>query len=145
MPMEYLWKAASAWFMGFFPLAEIYVAVPYAVALGLDDVSVILWTVLGNFTPALLIIVMYRQMMRIPRVASWLGGLVSEKAKARVDRWGVWFVLLATPLTGIWVMAATAKILQLRNTQFLVSALVSILVYAVGILAVMRLGIATLG
>lgn len=39
--LEYLARAAAAWFVGFFPLAEIYVAVPAAMAAGLDDVSVV--------------------------------------------------------------------------------------------------------
>lgn len=143
--MEYLLKAGSAWFVGFFPLAEIYIAVPSAVALGLDDVSVILWTVLGNFTPALLINFLYQQIMRIPRVASWLKRLISEKVQAQINRFGMWFVLLATPWTGIWAMAVAAKILRIRTGQFLLAAFVSILVYAVVILVLIRAGLATFG
>lgn len=141
--MEYLLKAGSAWFVGFFPLAEIYIAVPSAVALGLDDVSVILWTVLGNFTPALFINFLYQQIMRIPRVASWLKRLISEKVQAQINRFGMWFVLLATPWTGIWAMAVAAKILRIRTGQFLLAAFVSILVYAVVILVLIRAGVAT--
>ncbi|HRL13069.1 MAG TPA: small multi-drug export protein [Aggregatilineales bacterium] len=141
--MEYLLKAGSAWFVGFFPLAEIYIAVPSAVALGLDDVSVILWTVLGNFTPALLINFLYQQIMRIPRVASWLKRLISDKVQAQINRFGMWFVLLATPWTGIWAMAVAAKILRIRTGQFLLAAFVSILVYAVVILVLIRAGLAT--
>lgn len=141
--MEYLLKAGSAWFVGFFPLAEIYIAVPSAVALGLDDVSVILWTVLGNFTPALLINFLYQQIMRIPRVASWLKRLISDKVQAQINRFGMWFVLLATPWTGIWAMAVAAKILRIRTGQFLLAAFVSILVYAVVILVLIRAGVAT--
>lgn len=141
--MEYLLKAGSAWFVGFFPLAEIYIAVPSAVALGLDDLSVILWTVLGNFTPALLINFLYQQIMRIPRVASWLKRLISDKVQAQINRFGMWFVLLATPWTGIWAMAVAAKILRIRTGQFLLAAFVSILVYAVVILVLIRAGLAT--
>jgi len=139
--MDYLLKAASAWFMGFFPLAEIYVAVPYAIALDLDNVSVIVWTVFGNFTPALLISFLYQQLVRIPRIAKWMESLVSEKAQQRIDRWGIWFVLLATPLTGIWIMSVTAKIIQLNTARFLVSAFISILIYAIGILIVTQTGV----
>ncbi len=141
--MDYIWKAASAWFVGFFPLAEIYVAVPSAVALGLDDGSVIFWTVLGNFTPALLISVLYEQMMRIPRLAKWLTSLVSERTQAQINRWGIGFILLVTPWVGIWVMAATAKILRIQTPRFLLSAFISISVYAVIILILMRAGLAT--
>jgi hypothetical protein len=37
--LDYAAKAATAWFVGFFPLFEIYLAVPAAVAMGLDYVS----------------------------------------------------------------------------------------------------------
>lgn len=139
--MDYLWKAGSAWFLGFFPLAEIYVAVPYAMALGLDDVSTIVWTVFGNFTPALLISAMYQQLLRIPRIAHWMERLISEKAEARVNRWGGWFVLIGTPLTGIWVMAVTAQIVKMNTSRFLLYAFLSILLYAVLILVAIRLGV----
>ena len=140
--MDYIWKAASAWFVGFFPLAEIYVAVPSAVALGLDDVSVIFWTVLGNFTPALFISMLYEQMIRIPRLAKWLGSLVSERAQAQINRWGIGFILLVTPWVGIWAMAVTAKILRMHTPRLLLSSLISISVYAVIILILMRTGLA---
>ncbi len=139
--MDYIWKAASAWFIGFFPLAEIYVAIPAAMALGLDDVSVIFWTVFGNFTPALLISVLYEQITRIPRLAKWLGGLVSERAQVRINRWGMWFILLLTPWTGIWVMAVTAKVLQMHTPRFLLSAFISIFVYAVVLLVLINMGV----
>jgi uncharacterized membrane protein len=139
--MDYIWKAASAWFVGFFPLAEIYVAVPSAVALGLDDVSVIFWTVFGNFTPALLISVSYEQIIRIPRLAKWLGSLVSERVQVQINRWGMWFILLVTPWAGIWVIATTAKVLQMHTPRFLLSAFISIFVYAVVVLALIKMGI----
>jgi len=44
-PMDYAWRAATAWFLGFAPVAEIYVAVPAALAMGLDPVSVVAWAV----------------------------------------------------------------------------------------------------
>lgn len=142
---DYLWKAASAWFLGFFPLAEIYVAVPAAVAMGLDNVSVLIWTVSGNFAPALLIGGLYEQMMRQPRLGRWLEGLVSERAQERINRWGIWFVLFVTPWTGIWVMAATARILQMNWPRFLLASFISILTYAVIILIAIRTGAAAAG
>ena len=40
---DYIALAFGAWFAGFFPLAEIYVAVPLALASGLDGVSTVFW------------------------------------------------------------------------------------------------------
>ena len=143
--LDYLWKAASAWLTGFFPLAEIYVAVPAAVALGLDDVSVIVWTVFGNFTPALLIDAFAQRLKRIPPVARWLARLTSETVEARVNRWGTWFVLLVTPMTGIWIMAVTANALGMARMRFLVPAFFSILLYALVILGTLRAGLDVFG
>lgn len=49
--LNYLWLAASAWFMGFFPMLEIYVAIPASMVMGLDAVSSIIWAGFGNFLP----------------------------------------------------------------------------------------------
>lgn len=139
--LSYLMKAAGAWFLGFFPLAEIYVAVPAAVASGLDDISVIFWTVFGNFTPILLIIAFYEWITHYDKIQNWLDSLISEKVKDRINRWGIWFVLLGTPMTGVWVMAVTAKTLGMESKRFLLVSLVSILFYALVILVLIRLGI----
>lgn len=141
--MDYLWKAGGAWFLGFFPMAEIYVAVPSAMAMGLDDLSVLLWTVLGNLTPALLITALYQQMIRIPRIARWFGRLYSEKVQRRINRWGVWFVLVTTPWVGIWAMTIAAKVLGMNTRRFLLTASVSIVLYAMAILVMLRAGVET--
>ena len=142
--LEYAGLALGAWFIGFFPLAEIYVAVPAAMASGLDNLSVIFWTVLGNFTPAILIAYFYRQLMQIERVRNWLSRLTSDRVRNQVDRYGTWFVLLITPWTGIWVMAMTARFMGMNNTRFMISAFISILVYAVVLVLLIQLGISTI-
>lgn len=141
----YLVKAAGAWFAGFFPLAEIYVAVPAAVAVGLDDLSVIFWTVSGNFTPALLIHFLYEWLSRSARVRAWLEWLSSEKARERINRYGLGFVLLFTPWTGIWIMAVAARALGMDAKRFLAASLTSILAYAIVLLLLIRLGLAAAG
>ena len=137
---EYAAKAFSAWFLGFFPLAEIYIAVPAAMATGLDDVSAILWSVTGNFTPALLIIGMGEALRKNAWINSKLDKMVSEKARSYIERWGNWFVLIGTPIIGIWAMALTAKLLNMNNRVFLITSLFSILLYAVVILVTINLG-----
>ena len=140
--LDYLVIAFGAWFLGFFPLAEIYVAVPAAVATGMDDISVIFWTVLGNFTPVLIITLFYGWLMRNERIQGWLTRFASEKVRARVDRYGVLFVLLVTPWTGIWVMTVTARALGMNQTRFMMAAFVSIFSYAVIVLVLIRAGVA---
>lgn len=138
--LDYLVIAFGAWFLGFFPLAEIYIAVPAALASGLDDVSVIFWTVLGNFTPVLLIGVSHRWLMQSERIRGWLSRLTSDKIRARVDRYGILIVLLITPWTGIWVMTMTARTLGMNPARFMVAAFVSILGNALLMLMLLRTG-----
>ena len=139
--IEYLLKAFGAWFLGFFPLAEIYVAVPAAMASGLGNISVIWWTVLGNYTPILLITWLYDWLIQNERINRWFEGLISEKVKVHVNRWGIWFVLFGTPWTGVWVMAVTIKTLGMNNQRFLLTSFISILVHAIAILYLIQAGV----
>ncbi|GAB4318002.1 MAG: hypothetical protein Kow00117_08230 [Phototrophicales bacterium] len=139
--MEYLSKALMTWFLGFFPLAEIYVAVPAGMALGLSGLSVVVWSVFGNFLPILLIHYGYESLMRIEWINRWLTWLASDKAKARMDRYGIWAVLVLTPWIGVWAMSATAKAFGMNITRLMLAALVSIVVYAVVIVGLISLGL----
>lgn len=138
--VDYVSRAGAAWFLGFFPLAEIYVAVPAAIASGLDDVSVIFWTVTGNFTPALLINGLYEWLRTFDRVDRWFDRMTSEKVQQRLNRYGVWVVLVLTPWVGIWAMTVTAKVFGMNTMRFFTAALLSIVSYAVIILFGIRTG-----
>lgn len=138
--MEYLFRAVGTWFLGFFPLAEIYIAVPAGVASGLDDASVIFWAVLGNFLPVLLVHYSYMGLIQPTRFGRWLAGRVSDSARERINRHGVWFVLAFTPWTGVWLMAVTAKLVGMNFNRFMSVAFISILIYALGIVALIRAG-----
>ncbi|NOK61055.1 MAG: hypothetical protein GFH27_549307n38 [Chloroflexi bacterium AL-W] len=139
--LDYFIRAFGAWFVGFFPLAEIYVAVPAAMAADLDDVSVIFWTVFGNYTPVLLIHFFYEELLRFDKIRNWLERLVSTKAEAQINKHGAWFILLITPWTGVWVMAVTAKVLKMNSALFLTTSFISVFVYAIAILVMINLGI----
>jgi uncharacterized membrane protein len=139
--VDYIIKAAGVWFVGFFPLAEIYVAIPAGMAAGLDSASVVVWSVFGNFTPAVLIHFFYDQLNRVERIRRWLSKLTSEKLRHRVNRYGTWILLILTPWTGIWVMAVTAKVLGMDGRRLLVYTFISISVYAVVLAALIALGV----
>lgn len=143
--MEYTIRAAGAWFLGFFPLAEIYVAVPAAMATGLDPVSVFFWSVFGNFTPLVLIHFFHERLSQIERVNRWLERFNSPKFKAQVDRHSVWFVLIATPWTGVWVMGVTAKLLGMDARKLLWFSLISIALYGAALVVMIEMGISLLG
>lgn len=139
--IEYLGKAAVAWLIGFAPMLEIYLAVPAAIAAGLDYFSAVFWSVLGNFTPVLLIALVHDRLMRFERVKRWLTGKRSERFQRSVDRYGGWAIVLITPWVGIWVVAATAQALGMKRSVLIGFSLASIVLYAVVIAVAIALGI----
>ncbi|MEX1020768.1 MAG: small multi-drug export protein [Litorilinea sp.] len=138
---EYWLAAATAWGIGFFPLAEIYVAVPVAIAAGLDPVSAIFWSVFGNFTPIVLIHWGYERLQHLPWAKPWLQRFTSVKFKNQIDRYGTWIVLLITPWTGVWVMGVSAKVLGMAGRPLLVAGFISLVFYAVILAYTMEFGL----
>jgi uncharacterized membrane protein len=138
---EYIFKAFSVWFIGFFPWAEIYVAVPAGIGLGLDIYSVIVWSVFGNFVPAVIITRSFDTLVRYPRVARIFEKFASPRARSRIERHGVKATLILTPWLGVWAMAATVKIFGMQSGPFLRASFVSILVYAVVLAVLIRIGV----
>lgn len=136
----YFAKAFSVWFIGFFPLAEIYVAVPSGFALGLDPFSVVFWSVFGNFLPAVLVTSFYDKIAGRGRIGRWLQGLASEKLKQKLNSHGFLFTALLTPWVGVWVIAATVKLFGMKTRLFLQASFVGILIYAIVIAAIITLG-----
>ncbi len=137
---SYFAKAFSVWFIGFFPLAEIYVAVPSGLAMGLDPVSVVFWSVFGNFLPAILVTSFYEQIAGRGRVGRWLQGLASDKVSKKLNSHGFLFTALLTPWIGVWVIAATVKLFGMKTRLFLQASFVGILLYAIVLAALLALG-----
>ncbi len=138
---QYLAAAGIAWFTGFFPMAEIYVAIPAAFGAGLDPLSVLFWTVLGNYTPVLIIHFGYERLRQFERVQRWEAKLISEKVKTRINQYGLLFVLVATPWIGVWVMTFTAKLLNMNSYHFLMGTFASLVSYAIILVACIQIGI----
>lgn len=143
--IEYIGKAAVAWLIGFVPFLEIYLAVPAALVAGLDYFSAVFWSVLGNFTPVLLIAFIHDRLTRIERVNNWLTGKRSERFQRAIDRYGGPGIILITPWVGIWVVAATAQALGMKRSVLLGFSLVSIVLWAVVIAVLFALGIELYG
>ncbi|MEX0780195.1 MAG: small multi-drug export protein [Balneolales bacterium] len=138
--LDYLLKAFSLWFLGFVPFAEIIIAVPAGLAMGLDQVSVIIFSVAGNFTPVLLIEYGYTLLMRYQKIRLWLNRYTSERAAANINKYGLWYMLVITPWVGVWAMGAMAKMLNMPRKTFMWGAFISILVYAVVIVVLVEVG-----
>ncbi|MFP4366383.1 MAG: small multi-drug export protein [Bacteroidales bacterium] len=134
--LDYLFRSFTVWLIGFFPWAEIYVAVPAGFGLGLDIYSVVLWSTFGNYVPAVIIARSYDTLNRYPRISRWLQKFSSPRIRSKIEKNGVWTTIILTPWLGIWAMAATVKIFGMKSRPFLWASFVSIIVYAV-ILAVL--------
>ena len=138
---EYIPRAFATWFIGFFPYFEIYVAVPAAIALGLDYFSAVIWSVWGNYTPALLIHFLHRQLITNERITKWFTKLNLGRFKSTIDRHGPWFVLVITPWAGIWTIAVAMKVFQMNNKKLLLYSFLSISTYAVILAALIAAGV----
>ena len=142
--LEYLGRAASAWFMGFFPLFEIYLAVPAALAMNLDVASAVFWSVLGNFSVVPLVIFFHAQLTRVQylrRLLTWRG---SERWQRALTRYGTLFVLVMTPVLGVWAMTALARTAGIARSTLMLASLTSITLYAVVIAAGVSFGVSAL-
>ena len=139
--LAYLGKAATTWFIGFFPAFEIYVAVPAGLAMGLDPVSATVWSVVGNFSVVPLMIFLHDRLMRIDRLRMWIEKRSTDAWQARAERYGPWFVLIFTPILGVWIMTVVAQAAGVRRGPLMVYSLISISFFAIVIVVTIQLGL----
>ena len=127
--LEYIIKALTALAMGFFPYLEIYVAVPAALAMGLDGFSAVFWSGLGNFFAVPLIVFFYSFLTRFPRLDRWLSRLYKNKHQNSIEKYGNFFIILMTPLVGIWVTAVIARFVGFPKVRLFLCSFCSIYIY----------------
>jgi uncharacterized membrane protein len=139
--IEYLVKGLATLFIGFFPLAEIYVAVPGGIAMGLSAISAVVWSVIGNYLPVPIIHVFYDKLIRIPKLGPWLLRRATPQVKATLDRHGSWFVFVVTPWIGVWIVAAVAKVFGMDKQRIFLVTFLSISAYAVACAALVVAGV----
>lgn len=139
--LEYISKALATWLVGFAPQLEVYLAVPAGVAMGLDYVSAVVWSVLGNFTAVPTTIIFFDQIRRFAPLRRLIDRRYSEKNQQRLNRYGPWFVLAATPLVGIWVVAVMARVANMNPRTLLISSFLSVSLYATVVAVLLYFGI----
>ncbi len=84
---------------------------------------------------------MYDQLRTVPRLGKSLERLSSERARERVERGGLWFYLLITPMIGTWAIGVTVKVLKVPATKFIVPSFISVLIFGIVIAAALAMGI----
>lgn len=139
--IDYFLKGLTVFFIGFFPNAEIYIAIPTGLAMELDIVSTVIWGIMGNFIPIPFVHYSYEQLFKIPRLAKWLNRLASERVRIKVENGGFWFYLFMTPIIGTWTMGLVLKMLQIHPQKFFVPTFLSVTISALLIAILLALGI----
>jgi uncharacterized membrane protein len=133
------------------PVSELRGAIPLAMhAFGFDPSSAIVFAVIGNFLPAVLIVYGLEPSLRalgkrFPAIQRFMDGWLARarrKVQEKIGRYGivglVIFVGTPLPLTGVWTGAAGATLLGLSKKKTLAACLGGILVAAAIVLAVDR-------
>lgn len=142
--LEYLTKAFTTWSLGFFPYFEVYTAVAAGMALRLDPISSVIWSVLGNFTPIPLLMWGYDSLMRIPRLHAWFLRIKrrrGQKLKQAFERYDIWFLIVMTSIVGSWTIAVLAPLIGIRPKRILLFSFIGITLYGVATAMAIHLGI----
>lgn len=138
---QYAGKAAAAWFFGFVPAMEVLLAIPAALALGLDPFSAAGWSIFGNLVPVLLITGLYDRLVQVPWLARWMNKLYSRRLERFMNERGAWFLLLVTPWIGVWAASVTAKVLQMQSRRVVLFSSISVIAYGVVLTLLLMMGI----
>ncbi|MDB9524790.1 small multi-drug export protein [Oscillatoria sp. CS-180] len=131
---QYLTKAFTTWSVGFFPYFEVYTAVATGIALRLDPISSVIWSVFGNFTPIPLFLWGYGYLKKIPQIRAWISKLEKrggKRVKHAFDRYGVWFLVLMTSIIGSWTIAVVTPLMGVQPKRIMFFSFVGIALYAV--------------
>jgi uncharacterized membrane protein len=125
--IDYILKAALTWLLGFAPTLEVYVAIPAGMAMGIGTQSAIFWGTFGNLAAVPVVLVFFRAIARIPLMRTLMEKRLSESNQRRLNRWGPWFVLFMTPVTGVWVVVIAARAAQMNPVMIVVCSFISVI------------------
>ncbi len=140
------WQVASVVGLGFFPLAEGNVAVPLALALGMNPLSAVLLSVLGTTTQTLLVRALAGWLLTFPRVAAWWGRRLAGRL-GRIFAWkGVtWVVLIGIPWLGGLPTALGARMAGMSTARYVGWAISGLVLHASILALLIRLGLRAVG
>ncbi len=127
----------------FLPISELVVAVPVGYAMGLHPAAICVCVILGNCAPIAVIRFCMVPMSRSGPTARLLQRVQHSRWSGYVHRRGDWFVLAATPLTGVWFMTLTTLLAGMTGRRTTAAMIASIagytFIYAVAVAHGIRL------
>lgn len=139
--LNYIVLSATACLMGFFPLFEIYLAVPAAMGLGLDVYSSVFWSWCGNFFVIPFIFYSYVWLSKINKLNRYLTKLSNSRSCKKLSNGGFFLILIGTPIFGPWTVGVVGKIIGMDIKQLFLASGLSIAIYGVIIGAFAHFGI----
>ena len=139
--LNYIFGASTAWFIGFFPLFEIYIAVPAGIAAGLPWFDAFLWATLGNWMVIPFIDLCYDWLMRFDFMKNLNEKSLSKKWEGRIESHGAWLIIFLTPLAGVWAIGLIAKALKYKRIELWLYTGISISVTGLIIAILTNMGI----
>lgn len=124
--IKYIGAAFSTWFVGFFPYFEIYIAVPAGFAAGLNWFDAFFWASLGNWMVIPFVDICYEWLMRFKFMNKIAEKSLNGKWQDHIEKHGPWFILLLTPLAGVWTIAVIAKVLKFNRAKLYIYSAISV-------------------
>ncbi len=126
------------------PFSELRGGLPLAIYLGFDPIKAYILSVVGNFLPIPLLLLLLgaieRVALRTP-LASLYKRIVerTERRRGLIDRYGylglIMFVAIPLPFTGAWTGSLLAFLLRLDRVKAALCILVGILIAGLVVLA----------
>lgn len=140
------WRSASVVGLGFFPLAEGNVAVPVALALGMNPATAVLLSVLGTTTQTLLVRALAGWILAFPRVAAWWERRLAGRV-GRLFAWkGItWVVLIGIPWLGGLPTALGARLAGMSAPRYVGWAISGLVLHASVLALLICLGLRAVG
>jgi hypothetical protein len=136
-----LWRVATVIGLGALPVAEGNVAVPVALALGMNPVSAVFLSVLGTGTQTLLVRGLASWLLGHPRFAGWWERRLSGRT-GRLFTWhkATWVVLIGIPWLGGVPTALGAQLARISPARYAGWAMTGLVLHASILALLIRLG-----
>ncbi len=127
--------------LGFLPIAEGNVAVPVALALGMNPVSAVALSVLGTGTQTLLVRSLAGWLLGHPRFAGWWERRLSGRTgRLFLSHGAKWVVLIGIPWLGGVPTALGAQLARINGARYAAWAMTGLVLHASVLALLIRLG-----
>ena len=140
------WRVASVVGLGFLPVAEGIVAVPAALAMGMNPFFAVLLSVSGTTVQTLLVRGSANWLFTLPRVSDWWERRMAARMERVLAPGGVtWVILVGIPWLGGVPTALGAQIAGVKPVRYAGWAISGLVLHAVVLAALIRLGLSAAG